>query len=81
MNRQIIDNTDKRPSLENLKSTGVLEEHADMVLMLFWEWFYTRKEEDKNKYEIIVGKNRNGRTGSHKLFYTPEWYLFTENIV
>jgi replicative DNA helicase len=81
MNRQIIDNTDKRPSLENLKSTGVLEEHADLVLMLYWEWFYSRKEEDKNKYEIIVGKNRNGRTGSHKLFYTPEWYLFTENAV
>jgi len=81
MNRQIVNNDNKRPELENLKGTGVLEEHADMVLMLFWEWFYTRKEEDKNKYEIIVAKNRNGKTGSHKLFYTPEWYLFSENAV
>ena len=78
MNRAIIDNTDKRPSLENLKSTGVLEEHADMVLMLFWEYFYTRKEENKNKYEVIVGKNRNGRTGHHELYFKPEYYLFQE---
>jgi len=78
MNRQVVDNNDKRPSLENLKSTGVLEEHADVVLMLYWEYFYTRKEEDKNKYEIIVGKNRNGRTGSHELLYIPEYYLFQE---
>lgn len=78
MNRAIIDNTDKRPSLENLKSTGVLEEHADMVLMLYWGYFYTSKEEDKNKYEIIVGKNRNGRTGKHELHFTPEYYLFRE---
>jgi len=78
MNRQVIDNRDNRPSLENLKSTGVLEEHADMVIMLFWEWFYTRKDEDKNNYEIIVGKNRNGKTGSHELHYIPEYYLFRE---
>jgi replicative DNA helicase len=78
MNRQIIDNVDKKPTLENLKSTGVLEEHADMVLMLYWGWFYNRKDENKNKYEIIVGKNRNGRTGSHDLLYIPEYYLFRE---
>lgn len=78
MNRQIINNDNKRPELENLKGTGVLEEHADVVLLLYWEWFYTREDKDKNKYEIIVAKNRNGRTGSHSLFYTPEWYLFSE---
>ena len=78
MNRAILDNQDKRPTLENLKSTGVLEEHSDMVLMLYWEYFYTRKEEHKNKYEIIVGKNRNGRTGSHELKFIPDWYLFQE---
>lgn len=78
MNRQTMDNNDKRPSLENLKSTSVLEEHADMVLMLFWEYFYTRDEATKNCYEIIIGKNRNGRTGKHDLWFFPEFYLFAE---
>jgi replicative DNA helicase len=57
----------------------VLEEHSDMVLLLYWAWFYTRKPEDKNKYEIIVAKNRNGKTGKHECMYTPEFYLFEEN--
>jgi len=78
MNRMTTANDDKRPALENLKSTGVLEEHADVVFMLHWDYFYTRKEEDKNRYEIIVGKNRNGRTGKHDLWFIPEFYLFVE---
>jgi replicative DNA helicase len=78
MNRMATANDDKRPALENLKSTGVLEEHADVVFMLHWDYFYTRKEEDKNRYEIIVGKNRNGRTGKHDLWFIPEFYLFCE---
>ena len=78
MNRQIVNNSDKRPALENLKGTGVLEEHADMVLMLYWEYFYTRDEQKKNDYEVIIGKNRNGRTGKHDMYFVPEYYLFRE---
>lgn len=78
VNRQIIDNKDKRPTMENLKSTGVLEEHADIVILLYWDYFYTKNETDKNKYEIVIAKNRNGRTGKHEVWYFPEHYLFEE---
>lgn len=81
MNRQVFDNSDNKPTLENLKSTGVLEEHADVVLMLYWKWFYTRDLKDKPYFEIILGKNRNGRTGRHELIYIPEYYLFKEDMV
>ena len=80
VNRQIIDNKDKRPTLENLKSTGVLEEHSDIVMLLYWDYFYTKNEVDKNKYEIVIAKNRNGRTGKHEVWYFPEHYLFEERI-
>ena len=78
VNRQIVDNNDRKPTLENLKSTGVLEEHADMVLLLYWSYFYSRKEEERNRYEVIVAKNRNGKTGVHNVMYYPEHYLFEE---
>jgi len=59
---------------------GFLVHNSDVVLLLYWSWFYSRKPEDKNKYEIIVAKNRNGRTGKHELLYTPEWFLFSEGL-
>ena len=71
-------NKNKLPGLEHLKGTGVLEEHADVVILLHWDYFYTRKEEDKNKYKIIVAKNRKGRTGSHEVNFYPEFYGFDD---
>lgn len=80
LNREVKDNLDKRPALENLKSTGVLEEHSDQVWLLFWNWYYTHKDEDRNKYELILAKNRNGRTGTHDLLFYPEYYQFRETV-
>lgn len=72
VNRANQDNEDKEPKLHQLKGTGVLEEHADVVILLYW------KDKTKKDYQIEVAKNRNGRTGYIKLNYTPEYYLFTE---
>lgn len=67
-------------SLENLKGTGVLEEHSDMVILLHWEYFHTRNEQKKNDYTVIIAKNKRGRTGKHTLHYTPEQYRFNEVV-
>ena len=78
MNRVATTNEDKRPCLENFKSSGTLEEHSDMCLLLFWGYFYSKDEAKKNNYEIILAKNNSGRTGTHEVIYKPEHYLFTE---
>ena len=78
INRRILEQETKEPVLENLKSTGVLEEQADQVWLLFYQWFYTRNDNDKNKIKLILAKNRNGRTGEYNLVFLPEYYLFRE---
>jgi replicative DNA helicase len=80
INRQSATDKSREPSLWTLKETGVLEEHADMVLLLHWDYFYTL-DQDENKqkeYKIIVAKSRNGRTGEFYVDFHPEYYLFKE---
>ena len=78
INRQIEKENDYKPRLENLKGTGALEEVADVVMLLHWNYFYTRKEEQKNDFDLFVAKNRFGATGHRKLVYHPEYYMFSE---
>lgn len=77
-NRSVKDENERRPTLENLKGTGSLEEIAEAVLLLYWEYFYTKKPEKKNNYDILVAKNKKGRTGVISLKYEPEFYRFSE---
>lgn len=68
------------PGMHNLKETGCLEEIADKVILLHWPWFYNNSE-DKNKYKLILAKNRNGATGSVDMRYIPEFYRFEDKNV
>ena len=78
MNRMAVLDNKPEPTLENLKSTGVLEEHADLVLILQWEYFYNRNEEVKNDFTIYVAKNKRGRTGKHPVRFFPQFSKFRE---
>lgn len=48
----------RRPRLSDLRESGSLEQNADVVMFL-----HRPDEEDKNKVELIVAKNRWGKTG------------------
>ena len=78
INRDNQNEQDKRPQLHQLKGTGVLEEHSDVVIMLYWEYKTTSNESRINYFQANVAKNRNGRTGFVVMKYQPEYYLFTE---
>lgn len=78
VNRGILNEDNKIPTLEYLKGTGSLEEVADMVWLLSWDYFYTHNENKKNEYMLYIAKNRMGRTGKHSLIYIPEYYQFKE---
>ena len=77
MNRMAVAD-DHEPGLENLKGTGTLEEHADLVLILQWEYFFSRVEEKKNDFTIYVAKNKKGRTGKHPVRFFPQFSKFKE---
>ena len=78
MNRMAVLGEKSEPTLENLKGTGVLEEHADLVLILQWDYFYTRDEEKKNDFTVFVAKNKRGRTGKHYIRFYPQFSKFKE---
>ena len=65
------------PELHHLKGTGRLEEIADLCLLLFWPFYYDRKKNFKD-YQIIIAKNRYGRTGVHECDFLPQYSLFKE---
>jgi replicative DNA helicase len=68
-----------RPRLSDLRESGSIEQDADVVLLLFREEYYTPTEENKGITEVIIGKQRNGPTGTVKLAFIREYTRF-ENL-
>jgi replicative DNA helicase len=70
---------DHRPQLSDLRESGALEQDADVVLFIYREDQYEPKEENEGIAEIIIGKQRNGPTGTVKLAFVKEFTKF-ENL-
>ena len=70
---------DKRPQLSDLRESGALEQDADVVMFIFREDMYEETPENANVAEIIVGKQRNGPTGTVKLAFLKQQTRF-ENL-
>jgi replicative DNA helicase len=76
--------SDHRPQLSDLRESGALEQDADVVMFIFREEQYRTDDGQPNTEaegvaEIIVGKQRNGPTGSVKLAFVKEHTRF-ENL-
>ena len=74
---------DHRPQLSDLRESGALEQDADIVLFIFREEMYPvdgeRNPETEGIAEIIIGKQRNGPTGTAKLAFLKQFTRF-ENL-
>jgi len=68
----------EEPQLHQLKETGALEENSDCCILLNNPYVTTHNDEDKNKATLIIAKQRNGRTGRHKVKFVPQYYRFEE---
>ncbi len=71
--------TDKRPQLSDLRESGAIEQDADIVMFIYREEEYKQTDENRGIAEIIIGKQRNGPTGTVKLAFIKEFTRF-ENI-
>ena len=68
--------TDRRPQLADLRESGALEQDADVVLFVYREEQYNPTVENENVAEIIIGKQRNGPTGTVQLAFLKQYTRF-----
>ena len=71
--------TEKRPQLSDLRESGGIEQDADIVMFIFREEEYKPSDENRGIAEIIIGKQRNGPTGTVRLAFIKEFTRF-ENL-
>lgn len=94
LSRSVENRTDKRPMLSDLRESGAIEQDADQVMFLHREDYYGKpnKEDTENKesekkefsklqkIEVIIGKHRNGSTGTIELSYNLSNQRFGNDI-
>jgi replicative DNA helicase len=69
LNRGCEARSDKRPMLSDLRDSGQLEQHADVVLFLYRDEVYNPQSPDAGTAEVLVAKNRSGPTSTCKLAF------------
>ena len=76
-----IRKNNKRPQLSDLRDSGAIEQDADVVCFIHREEIENPDPNFPNRgiSEIIIGKQRNGPTGSVRLTFLKEYTSF-ENL-
>lgn len=83
LSRAVEARQDKRPVLSDLRDSGEIEQDADTVMMLYRPEYYEGPTDSKGnslvgRAELVIAKQRNGKTGSVQLRFFAEYTRFED---
>lgn len=83
LSREVERRPDKRPVMADLRESGQLEQDADVIMFLYRPEYYfgpTDKEGNslEGRAEVIIGKQRNGATGTVHMRFHKECMRFED---
>ncbi len=83
LNRDLEKRPNKRPVMSDLRGSGAIEQDADQIAFIYREDYYKQKDGNPDldgMADIILSKNRNGKTGVVRLAFEGHMGRFSNHM-